>query len=106
LFRASKSADKFFATTNDWSPDIDDFEGGRTYKVRLGEIGRPQAEELNANIEKYIPVIVGLIELGKLLPQEYEVIGEGGFEDVLKAYHHQRSGAGGSRKVVVKIQNE
>ena len=106
LFKASKSNVRFFATTNDWSPSIDDFEGGKTYKVKLGGVGRPEAEELNANIEKYVPVIVGLIESGKLLPQEYEVIGDGGFDDAIKAYHHQRSGAGGSRKVIVKIANE
>ncbi|KIX10628.1 uncharacterized protein Z518_01712 [Rhinocladiella mackenziei CBS 650.93] len=105
LFKASQSTAKFFSTTNDWT-GITDFEGGKSYLVRLGGIGRPEAKEFNELMGKYIPVIVGLIKEGKLLPAEYEVIGEGGFEDALKAYHHQRSGAGGSRKVVVKIQDE
>lgn len=104
LFKVTKGNAKLFATTNDWS-GIADFEGGKTYVTKLGGVGRPEAEELNRNIEKYIPVIVGLIEAGKLVPTEYEAIGNGGFEDAVKAFHHQRSGAGGSRKVVVKIQD-
>jgi NADPH:quinone reductase-like Zn-dependent oxidoreductase len=105
LFKASKSTEKLFATTNDWS-GIGDFEGGKTYLVELGYVGRPEGAQLNKKIATYIPVITGLIEAGKLLPAEYEVIGSGGFEDAIKAYHHQLSGAGGSRKVVVKIQDE
>lgn len=105
LFKQNKSAEKFFATTNDWS-GIGDFEGGKTHLVRLGEVGRPEGEQLNAQIEKYIPVIVALVEAGKLKPGDYEVIGKGGFDDALEAYKHQRSGAGGSRKVVVKIQDQ
>ncbi|KIW96823.1 uncharacterized protein Z519_02214 [Cladophialophora bantiana CBS 173.52] len=104
LFKASKSIKRLFATTNDWS-GIGDFEGAKTHAVKLGGIGRPEAAELNKNIGEYIPVITALIEAGKLLPAEYEVIGTG-FEAALKAYDHQRSGAGGSRKVVVKIQDE
>lgn len=105
LFKATTATEKLFATTNDWTPSLGDFEGGKTYKVKLGDIGRPEAKELNATLEKYVPVIVGLIESGKLKPGEYEVIGQGGFEDAVKAYHHQVSGAGGSRKVLVKIQD-
>ena len=105
LFKASNSTEKLFATTNDWT-GITDFEGGSTHLVKLGGVGRPEASELNEKIAKYIPVINGLIESGKLLPAEYETVGSVGFEDVVKAYHHQLSGAGGSRKVVVKIQSE
>lgn len=104
LFKATKQSDKFFATTNDWS-GIGDFEGGQTYLVRFGPVGRPEAEELNENIEKYIPVIVGLVKAGELRPGEFEVIGDGGFEDAIKALKYQQSGAAGSRKVVVKIQD-
>jgi len=105
LFKATKSTEKFFSTTNDWT-GIGDFEGGKSRVIKFGPVGRPEAKDLNANIEAYIPLITGLIESGKLMPAEYEVIGEGGFEDAVKAYHHQRSGAGGSRKVVVKIQDQ
>jgi NADPH:quinone reductase-like Zn-dependent oxidoreductase len=104
LFKACKSKQKMFATTNDWS-GIKDFEGGKTYSVELGPVGRPDAVELNKLIAKYIPVITGLVEKGKLLPQDYEVVGEG-FEDAIKAYHYQLAGKGGSKKIVVKIQDE
>lgn len=105
LFKTIQASDKFFATTNDWNPTLQDFDGGTTYKVQLGEIGRPEGEQLNDKIEKYIPLIVALIEGGKLKASEYEIIGQGGFDDAVKAYHHQVSGAGGSRKVLVKIQD-
>ena len=105
LFKKSKSSSKYFATTNDWT-GITDFEGGKTYCIQLGEVGRPEGTELNQKIAKYIPVIAGLIEAGKLVPAEYEVVGNGGFEDAAKAFQHQVSGAGGSKKVVVKIQDE
>jgi len=42
---------------------------------------------------------------GKLQPGEYQVIGEGGFEDAIKASKYQKSGAAGSQKVVVEIQD-
>ncbi|KAH0846807.1 hypothetical protein AYO21_07366 [Fonsecaea monophora] len=104
LFKASKSNKRSFATTNDWTP-IPDFEGAKSHPIKFGGVGRPEEAELNKKIEAYIPVITALIEAGKLVPAEYEVIGTG-FEDAIKAYEHQRSGAGGSRKVVVKIQDE
>ncbi|EXJ80179.1 hypothetical protein A1O1_08321 [Capronia coronata CBS 617.96] len=104
LFRENKSPEKFFATTNDWS-GIGDFEGGNTHLVQLGDVGRPEAKDLNAKLEQYVPVIIGLLEEGKLRPGDYEVVGNGGFEDAIKAYSHQRSGAGGSRKVVVRVQD-
>lgn len=105
LFKASSSAGKIFATTGNWTPALDDFEGGKTYNIQIGEIGRPGAEELNSKIEKYVPVVVGLIETGQLKPAEYEAVGEGGLEGLIAAYRYQASGAGGSRKVIAKIQD-
>jgi len=105
LFRVSTAPAKYFATTNDWS-GISDFEGGKTHGIGLGNIGRPDATELNAKLETYIPIIVKMFEAGLVRPSEYEEIGSGGFDDAIKAYKHQISGAGGSKKVVVKIQNE
>ena len=99
------SKPKLFSTTNDWS-GVTDFEGGKTYNTELGKIGRSGEEETNAVLAKDIPLIVKLIEGGLVVPPEYEVIGEGGFDDAVKAYHHQTKGAGGSKKVVVKIQDE
>jgi NADPH:quinone reductase-like Zn-dependent oxidoreductase len=106
LFKSlDKGSTKLFTTTNDWS-GIKDFEGGQTTAVELGEIGRPNATNLNKALAKHIPIIVSLVEAGSLKPAEYEIIGEGGFEDLLKAYTHQKAGAGGSKKVVVKVQDE
>ncbi|EHY57342.1 hypothetical protein HRR83_002828 [Exophiala dermatitidis] len=103
LFKACKGSEKFFSTTNDWS-GIKDFAGGKTYAVQLGHVGRPEAEQLNAKIEQYIPVIVGLIKAGRLQPGDFEVVGEEGFEGAIKAYNLQRSGAAGARKVVIHLQ--
>ncbi|KAK5061616.1 hypothetical protein LTR84_008160 [Exophiala bonariae] len=104
LFRVTNSPDKRFATTNDWS-GIGDFEGGKSYLTQLGAVGRPEATELNKRIASYVPVIIGAIERGDLKPADYEVIGNG-LEAMITACKHQKSGAGGSRKVVIKIQDE
>lgn len=103
LFKRLKG-DKFFATTNDWSGPSD-FEGGKTYNVELGPIGRPGATELNAVLQKHSPVILKLLENGLLTPQEYEVAGEG-FDAAIKAYDYHSSGKAGSKKVLVQIQQE
>lgn len=102
LFHQDTKGDpKLFATTNDWS-NIGDFEGGGTYEIHLGLLGRPDAKEINSEVEQYNPVITSLFEAGKIHPQEHEEIGSGGLEDAIKAYKHKA----GSRKVVVKIQDE
>ena len=88
---------KYFSTTNDWS-GITDFEGGTTYLTELGEIGKAEEERVNDLLSSDIPMIVKLVEEGKVLTPEYDAIGQGGFEDVLKAYEHQAKGAGGSKK--------
>ncbi|WPH02261.1 Hypothetical protein R9X50_00511700 [Acrodontium crateriforme] len=102
LFRKVKSEKpKHFVTTNDWS-NIGDFEGGKTYKIHLGRLGQSDATEINQAIEKANKTIVDLFEAGVILPQDHEVIGTGGLEDAIKAFKHKA----GSKKVVVKIQDE
>lgn len=96
---------KYFTTTNDWS-DIGDFEGGKTNKIELGEVGRPEATEQNAQIASFIPLIVGLVEHDKIAPAAYDVVGAGGFDDAIEAYKYQQKGAGGANKVLVKIQDK
>jgi NADPH:quinone reductase-like Zn-dependent oxidoreductase len=96
---------KYFSTTNDWS-GIGDFEGGKTYPIALGVVGRPDGTELNAHIAKFIPLIVGLIEQDKMAPAAYDIVGQGGFDDAVEAYKYQKKGAGGSNKVLVKIQDK
>ncbi|KAI1617966.1 hypothetical protein EDD37DRAFT_605922 [Exophiala viscosa] len=68
LFRAAKETEKLFVTTNDWS-GIGDFEA-------LGPLGRPEAEELNKNIERFIPVIGELVATGKLQPADMKSLGK------------------------------
>lgn len=104
LFKSSSSAEKYFATTNDWS-GIVDFEGGKTYCIELGEVGRPEGVELNKIIEQYVRVCTRLLEEGKVLAGEYEVVGEG-LEAAVQAYKYQQSGKAGNKKVVVKLANK
>ena len=92
---------KLFSTTNDWS-GIGDFEGGKTYEIHLGQIGRPESPQINSEIEGWDPMITSLIESGVLHPMEVEQVGSGGFEDAIKAYQTKA----GSKKLVVKIQDE
>jgi hypothetical protein len=84
---------------------ITDFEGGHSYITELGPVGRPDHPELNKTLSRYISVIKELFESGKLIPNPYQLIGTGGFEDALTALEHQQKGAGGNKKVVVKIQD-
>jgi hypothetical protein len=74
--------------------------------VRLGRIGDPTATELNKQIESYIPVIYDLVELGKLQPSEYEIIGKVGVDSVPDVYAYQQAGKGGNKKVIVQIAEE
>ena len=92
---------KLFSTTNDWS-GIGDFEGGKTYEIHLGLLGRPDAPQINKDVERWNPLFTSLIESGALHPMEIEQIGSGGFEDSIKAYQTKA----GSKKLVVKLQDE
>lgn len=100
-----KSRPKFFATTNDWS-GTGNFNGGETYRVELGPIGRPEATDLNDKLAVYIPVLVKLIESGRVKVGDYELVGEGGFEDIVSAYKYKAGGTSGLKKVIAKVQEE
>lgn len=96
--------DKFFATTNDWSGPSD-FEGGKTYQIALGPIGRPAATELNAVLQNHIPIVQRLIASGQVAPQAYEIVGEG-FDAAIHAHKYQSAGKGGNQKVLVQLLKE
>jgi hypothetical protein len=83
----------------------EDFSGGKISPVKLGPIGRDGATELDEEISSFIPLIVKLIEDGKVVPSEYEVIGETGFDSVDEAWQYQMKGSGGSNKVLAKLQD-
>ncbi|KAL2836946.1 chaperonin 10-like protein [Aspergillus pseudoustus] len=95
---------KYFATTNDWS-GITDFEGGKSDCIKLGLIGRDSGTEVNDALVAYIPVLARLFQLGQLVPAPYVEIGNGGFDAVLEALQYQKTGAAGSKKVVVQVQD-
>lgn len=104
LFKLSGAKEKFFTTTNTWS-GIGDFEGGKTVNIELALIGRPEATKVNKMIEEYIAMATPLLEEGKLVASEYQVIGNGGFESAIEAYKYQQTGKAGNKKVVVKLQD-
>jgi hypothetical protein len=95
---------KYFSSTDDWSPIESGFEDVTVDRISLGPIGNPSATQLNNAISSYIPLIVKLIEDGKVLVSEYEIAGRNGFEEVEKAWEYQKSGKAGSKKVLVQLQ--
>ena len=97
---------KYLFTTTNPGTKMTNSKDITSYPISLGEIGRPDAKELNADIARFIPVIVGLIEHDKMSPSEYDIVGGGGFEDAVEALKYQQKGAGGSNKVLVKIQDK
>ncbi|OCK83204.1 GroES-like protein [Lepidopterella palustris CBS 459.81] len=106
VFKQTPGSSKLFATTCDWIPMPEtDFEGGIPYQIKLGSIGQPDAAELNQNINSFISLIVGLVEAGKIVPSDYDIVGSGGFQGVAEAWKYQQEGKGGSKKVLVKLQD-
>ena len=100
---------KFFATTDDWTP-MDEHEDHETCRVKLGLIGRTgddirEAPTINEEIASFIPLLVQLLEAGKLRPNELKVTGTG-FEAISEAINIQQKGASGGVKVVVSLQPE
>ena len=49
-------------------------------------------------------MLIELIEAGKLVPNQYEVVGEVGFDSVIKAMDVQTKGASSGAKLVVRLQ--
>lgn len=94
------SGTKYFTTTGQA-----DVEGLDTHHINLGMLGRPGTEDLSATVSKHIRLIEKLIVNGQLTPQAYEIVGEG-LEALAEAHKFQQSGGGGSKKVLVQIENE
>ncbi|KIW00765.1 uncharacterized protein PV09_07746 [Verruconis gallopava] len=105
-FYENVEGEKFFSTTNDWTPfEPSDFNGARISSVKLGSIGRPDAAELNNTITKLIPLMFHMLKTGMVQPAEYELIGNTGFTSVIEAWGYQQTGKAGSKKVLVKLQD-
>ena len=69
---------------------------------KLGLIGRPGASQLHSDLHRFIPVITSLVASGKLVPNEYEVVGKTGVAAGIEAFGRKQGGA--SKKIVVRIQ--
>ena len=94
---------KYFSSTDDWTPIKDEeFKGTVVDRISLGPVGKPAAVKLNNEISSYVPLIVKLIEDGKVQVSEYEIVGQG-FEAVDHAWQYQKSGKAGSKKVLVQL---
>jgi len=95
---------KYFSSTDDWSPINDEeFKGIVVDRIGLGPVGNPASVQLNNAISSYIPLIVRLIEDGKVQVSEYEIVGQG-FEAVDHAWQYQKSGKAGGKKVLLQLQ--
>jgi NADPH:quinone reductase-like Zn-dependent oxidoreductase len=96
---------KYFSSTDDWTPidESKDFKGVVVDRIGLGPVGNPEAVQLNSEISSYVPLIVKLIENGKVRVSEYEIAGQG-YEAVDHAWQYQKSGKAGSKKVLVQLQ--
>jgi hypothetical protein len=71
--------------------------------VSLGPVGRPEAKELNADLESYIPFLYAMLDSGKLTGSEYVTVGAPGLESIPEAYAYQKAGKGENKKVIVNI---
>ena len=78
-----------------------------THRTKLGYKGRPASEsgqpELNDCLSSYVPFIKGLLEEGKLKPNDITVV-SGGIEAIPGAVELQLKSPGG-KKVVVELQS-
>ncbi|KAF2107453.1 chaperonin 10-like protein [Lophiotrema nucula] len=101
-FADTTTGERLYTTTNDWELLPEASEGFISHPIKLGPIGRPDAVELNKRLNEFIPVIVKLIEHGKMKVGEYTVEGEG-IEGIKGAWDVQKSGVKGSSKVLVKV---
>lgn len=85
-------------------------DGIKLGSVSLGLIGRSGPEiqaspTVNDDIASYVPMVVELVEAGKLIPNQYQIVGDVGFDGVIKALDMQAKGAGSGAKLVVRLQS-
>jgi len=88
---------------------IEPVEGIEIDLVTLGAIGKSADElqrEVTAAIATFIPQLEKLLESGQLKPMEYEVVGDVGIKEVLKALDFYQKKKGSTKKIVVKVAEE
>lgn len=80
-------------------------DGIKIHRVQLGAIGKSDAAELNGYIASYVPMIEDLVEAGKLIPNDYQIIGQVGLESVIQAWKEQQKNSGAGGKYLARIQS-
>ncbi|KAI9830383.1 MAG: hypothetical protein M1826_004806 [Phylliscum demangeonii] len=110
LTDVSKSSEKkHFATTDDWS-EIAPWDGIKMTRVALGPIGRTgdalkHQPSLNEDVAAFIPMLEDLLAAGKLVPNEYTVVGKEGLQSIIEAYDLLQKSGGTGPKLIAKIQS-
>jgi hypothetical protein len=77
--------------------------------VALGAIGKSGDEhqrQVTTEIAAFIPQLEKLLVSGQLKPMEYDVIGDVGFKEVLKALDAYNNRKGSVKKIVVRVAEE
>jgi len=69
----------------------------------IGRTGDENTLAVNQDIEDFIPKLEALFANDSLKPMDYEVVGETGFESVLKGLKVLNSKKSGVKKVVVRV---
>jgi hypothetical protein len=88
---------------------IEPVEGINIHLVTLGAIGKLGDEhqrKVTAEIAALIPQLENLLGSGQLKPMEYDVVGDVGFKEVLKALDAYKNRKGSSKKIVVRLAEE
>ena len=88
---------------------IEPVEGIEIDLVTLGAIGKSGDEhqrEVTAAIAGYIPQLENLLQSGHLKPMEYEIVGDVGFREVVKALEVYNNRKGSTKKIVVRLAEE
>jgi hypothetical protein len=88
---------------------IEPVEGINIHLVTLGAIGKSEDEhqrKVTSEIAAFIPHVEKLLESGQLKPMEYDVVGDVGFKEVLKALDAYNNRKGSVKKIVVRVAEE
>ena len=77
--------------------------------ISLGKIGKTGDEstlQVNQDMEDFIPTLENYLADGSLKPMDYEVVGDVGVGEVLKALEAFNSKKSATKKVVVRLAAE
>ena len=107
LTEVSVATTKYYATTDEWSP-MENHKDHETYRAKLGLLGRTGDDiktwpTINEEVASFIPFLSGLLESGKLRPNEVKVVGSG-LASIPPAIEAEQKGASSGAKIVVELQ--